>query len=211
MAQVTHGIRAILSSPLCYSLFQRLVGAERFRRLFVERELPKEKGLRLLDIGCGPADLLAHLPDDWAYFGFDASRAYIEQARRRFGSRGHFQARLIDEAIIGELEGFDVVLAVGLLHHLDDAQAVHLFHLAWKALKPGGVCITVDPVWHEQQHPLARWIIARDRGQNVRDASSYRRLAEQVFDEVTTVLRQDMMLIPYSHLIMRADKPLKSG
>ncbi|RMG92908.1 MAG: class I SAM-dependent methyltransferase [Zetaproteobacteria bacterium] len=211
MAQVTHGIRAILSSPLFYSLFQRLVGAERFRRLFVERELPKGKGMRLLDIGCGPADLLAHLPDDWSYFGFDASGAYIEQARRRFGSRGHFQARLLDEAVIDELEGFDVVLAIGLLHHLDDAQAVRLFRLAWQALKPGGICITVDPVWHEHQHALARWIIARDRGQNVRDECSYRRLAMQVFDRVNSHVHQDMMLIPYSHLIMRASKPQASS
>ncbi|MDQ6982762.1 MAG: class I SAM-dependent methyltransferase [Mariprofundus sp.] len=202
MAQITSGFRSIFSHPATYNLAQRLVGAEKARRQLVNDYFPAMEGLRMLDIGCGTAEILQHLPDDMSYYGFDASEAYIGKAEQRFGVRGTFRAELVREAVLDNLEPFDLILAFGLLHHLDDSEADALFKLAVTALKAGGKLVTIDPTYVASQPPLARWIISKDRGQNIRKPSAYSALASQHFQQVATSVRHDLLYIPYSHTIL---------
>jgi len=206
MAQKTTGLHAIFSHASLYNLAQRLVGAEKARHKLVQDYFPSEGGYRMLDIGCGTAEILRHLPADIDYVGFDASEAYIAEARERFGARGAFRAELVREATLAEIGAFDLVLAFGLLHHLDDTEARTVFSLAHRALKPCGRVITVDPVYVEGQNPLARWVIGQDRGRNIRSADGYASLAREEFNEVATSVRHDMLNIPYSHLILDCHK-----
>ena len=200
MAEITSGLRAILNHPLVYRSVQWLVGAERLRR-HIASLLEPRPGLRVLDIGCGPADLLAHLPGV-DYVGFDSSANYISAAQRRFGTSGRFfQEELKPETNL-ELGDFDCIVAVGLLHHLDDQAAARLFEIARGRLQPGGRLVTVDCCWAEDHHPLARWLIARDRGQNVRRLEDYRALATPQFARVDSQCRHNLLHIPYSHTVM---------
>lgn len=200
MAEITSGPRAILNHPLVYRAMQWLVGAERLRG-HIARQVAPRPGLRVLDIGCGPADLLAHLPGV-DYVGFDSSADYIRSARLRFGERGRFFQKELDANTALDLGKFDCILAVGLLHHLSDEAAARLFELAQQLLAPGGRVITVDCCWASQQHPLARWLISRDRGQNVRDLEGYRQLARARFSQVEAECRHNLLHIPYSHTLL---------
>jgi len=202
MAQKVTGFRAIFSSALIYNLAQRMVGAEKARRMLVQKYFPAQGGYRMLDIGCGTAEILRHLPVDIDYFGFDASEAYIRQAKQTFGDRGTFRAELVREASLQSIEPFDIVLAFGLLHHLGDAEARTLFSLAAQALRPEGKLITIDPVYTSGQSPLARWVISKDRGQCIRTPDAYQELAGDAFSQVTASIQHDMLHIPYSHLIL---------
>ncbi|OIO68108.1 MAG: hypothetical protein COW19_01860 [Zetaproteobacteria bacterium CG12_big_fil_rev_8_21_14_0_65_55_1124] len=203
MTQITSGFRAIFSHPAIYNMAQRMVGAERARRMLVRDYFPPMQGKSMLDIGCGTAEILRHLPEQMEYSGFDASESYIAEARRAFGNRGSFRAELVSAATLGSMQQFDVVLAFGLLHHLDDSDAASLFRLAAQALKPDGMLITMDPVFAPGQHPLARWMISRDRGRCVRSPDGYQALARASFPLVNHHLRHDMLNIPYSHTIMQ--------
>ena len=200
MAEITSGLRFVLNHPLAYRTMQWLVGAERLRGHIAALVRP-EPGLRVLDIGCGPADLLAHLPDV-DYVGFDSSQAYIQAAQSRFGQRGRFFQEELRSDTNLELDEFDCIVAVGLLHHLDDQAAGRLFELACQRLKPGGRLITVDCCWATGQHWLARWLISRDRGQNVRDLEGYRALAMRKFSKVQAECRHNLLHLPYSHTLM---------
>lgn len=200
MAEVTSGLRGILNHPLVYRSVQWLVGAERLRR-HVAGLIDPSPGLRVLDIGCGPADLLAWLPGV-EYVGFDVSADYIASAQARFSSRGRFFQEELRADTRLDLGLFDRIVAVGLLHHLDDGSALRLFELAAQRLRTGGRLITVDCCWREGQHPLARWLIARDRGQNVRSLEDYRDLARSQFAEVKASYRHNLLHIPYSHTIL---------
>ena len=155
MAQITSGLRAILSHPRIYSSFQLVMGADKFRRDFVARFVRPFPGMAILDIGCGPADILEHL-SDVEYMGYDISEAYIDRAERTFGQRGRFFCRELEMDELGRLPQFDVVLAIGLLHHLDDQTAVKVTKLAHRALKQGGRFLTVDPCLDPAQNPVAR-------------------------------------------------------
>jgi hypothetical protein len=100
----------------------------------------------------------------------------------------------------------DLVTALGVLHHLDDAQAHDLFRGAANALKLDGRVVTVDPTFAPGQSRAARAIIARDRGQHVRTMTSYPTLAASLFTSVRSVMRYDLLCIPYSHCIIEAKR-----
>jgi len=202
MAQNLTGFRAIFSSAPVYNLAQRMVGAEKARRMLVHDYFPRQSHYRMLDIGCGTAEILRHLPTTIDYHGFDASEAYIRQAEQAFAGRGTFKAELVRQASLQTLEPFDIVMAFGLLHHLDDAEAATLFALAAQALKPGGKLITIDPVYAPGQSALARWIISKDRGERVRTPEAYKALAAGHFSRIDAQVRSDLLHIPYSHMIL---------
>jgi SAM-dependent methyltransferase len=141
------------------------------------------------------------------YLGFDINADYIEAARQRFGKRGRFFCGDVGLATINEEAGtFDLALATGVLHHLDDDRAARLFELAHKALKPGGRLITFDGCYLAGQPRLARFVVSRDRGEFVRRREDYVRLAEGCFPRVEAFVRHDLLRIPYTHLIVRSHK-----
>lgn len=193
----------LLSHPVAYRLFQQGVGAERARKIYLEEFAKPSPGEKILDLGCGPGDILDYLPEV-NYTGLDLSPEYIRAARERFGSKGRFCCGDLGVATIeGEQGSFDLVMAIGVLHHLDDGQAGQLFALARRALHPGGRLVTYDGCYVPGQSPVARWFLSKDRGQFVRARDEYVLLASNHFSTVQPVLRHDLLHIPYTHLIMR--------
>lgn len=200
MAQITTGVRSLLSHPIVYRTFQRLMGPPTARRHLVASFIRPADGMKVLDIGCGPADILDDLPAV-EYHGFDISPAYIASAGERYGARGRFTCKILDRDDLHGLPKFDVALALGLLHHLDDGEALEVMRLAAAALQPGGRLVTIDPVLEPGQHPLARFLVRRDRGQNVRERAGYEGLARQVFGPVRAEVRHQAW-VPYTHCMM---------
>ncbi|MGH3264643.1 MAG: hypothetical protein ACRDNS_21920, partial [Trebonia sp.] len=100
-----------------------------------------------------------------------------------------------------------LVLAFGVLHHLDDRQAKEALRLAARGLARDGRVVTVDPVYAPGQSHVARAIIARDRGQHVRTLDAYEALAREAFSTVQAVVRHDLLRMPYSHCILESSVP----
>jgi SAM-dependent methyltransferase len=200
VTQTTSGLRAVLSTAGIYERFQDLTGARRARRCFAQEYIRAGTGCRILDIGCGTGSILEHLPEV-EYWGFDLSPAYIAAARKRHGTRGTFSCLDVSQASASELPRVDIVLALGVLHHLDDRGSLGLLRLARASLKPGGRLVTWDPCYVDGQSVLRRLIIGLDRGRNVRDERGYRRLCESVFASIQGHIRNDLLRIPYTHAI----------
>jgi SAM-dependent methyltransferase len=106
---------------------------------------------------------------------------------------------------LGWLPSFDVVLAIGLLHHLDDAVAIDMMQLVLKALKAGGRLLTIDPCLDSSQNWIASFLVRNDRGQNVRDRTGYEMLAKSVFESPRIEVRHRAW-IPYPHCFMVCEK-----
>jgi len=207
MPQTTTGLHSVLSAGVIYDLFQRMVGADALRATIARDYLRVGARCRILDIGCGTAEVLRFLPDDVQYVGFDASPEYIERARARFGGRGSFFAKLVTDADLGTLGPFDLVMAMGVLHHLSDTETDHVFALGARALADGGRMFTNDACLVPDQSRIARAVIQRDRGTNVRSPDGYRALAEPYFEQVSTVVRHDLLRIPYTHALLTCAEP----
>ncbi len=203
MAQITSGIRAVLSSPAVYDRFQWLMGGRVGRTDFAQRMVRAAAGMRLLDIGCGTGELLDYLPPGVRYHGWDISEAYVAAARARFGAKGTFTCGRLTESDVATERPYDVVIASGVLHHLDDGQVRDLARLAQCAVRAGGRFVSIDPVFANGQHPLARFLIARDRGQHVRAPQQYLDLVRPAFSTASGIVRHRRW-VPYTHWMMEA-------
>lgn len=208
MPQITQGVRSILSNPAVYRLLGQIIRKKSGGRIAFLREYVRAKaGDRILDIGCGPGDVVAYLPNV-NYVGFDFSQEYIKAAQSRYGDRATFICEKVSTQTLEEHSSFDIVLAMGILHHLNDVEALQLFQLAQTSLKPGGRLLTIDPCFIQQQSPFARYIISKDRGQNVRTKEGYFAIASQIFSNIAVTIRQDLLRIPYTHIILECTNHL---
>jgi cyclopropane fatty-acyl-phospholipid synthase-like methyltransferase len=194
-------IRSILALPQGYQLFFNLIGAPERSRILVREYIQPRAGDRILEIGCGPGTIIPYLPET-EYVGFDLSASYVEQARSRF-PKAKFICERVSDYTLPQREYFDIVLALGIIHHLNDEEARQLFHIAHEALKPGGKLVTLDGVWTPEQSRASRYVIARDRGQFIRKENEYVKLAKVSFPNVSADIRDDLLRIPYTHIIMQ--------
>jgi SAM-dependent methyltransferase len=196
-----------LDFAVVYAALQRLLGGHAARQRVVSRFIRPTAGARILDLGCGPGTLLSYLPEDLTYVGVDSNPGYVSAAERRYGSRARFicsaAADVPTEAVSGE---FDLVLAMGLLHHLGDEDAAAVVDLAHRRLAPGGHFVSLDCAFHQGQGWLARRLVAADRGAHIRTPDGYRALVGARFSNFEADLVPDLLRVPYSHFMIRACK-----
>lgn len=198
-------IRRILAVPAVYRLFREFIGSDGARQQHADLFIRARNGDRVLDIGCGPGDILTFLPDV-EYVGFDMSQDYIDAARKRFGSRGKFLCERVGKDVQAAQGLFDIALAHGVLHHLNDSEAMDLFDIAYRSLKPGGRLVTIDGCYVPGQARLARYLLSKDRGEFVRSQPQYEALARSAFSNIAVHVRHDFLREPYTHIIMECTR-----
>lgn len=194
-------LHSLLGFPALYSLAMKALGGHNSRTTHITRYVRPKAGDRILDVGCGPADILNYLPAV-SYIGVDIDANYIACAKAHFADRGEFICK--DVALLAEecFEPVDIILATGLLHHLTDSECINLLKSCKKLLKPSGRMVTFDGCRIPNQHPFDTWMLNNDRGQYVRTEEAYRKLAGSVFPGVSMNIHSNLLRIPYTLAIM---------
>jgi len=204
--QSNSGLRRWLEVPFLYNLFQDAIGGNALRRKFIQRHVQAKPGDKIIDIGCGLAQILLWLPDV-DYLGFDVNPTCIASAKRAHGGKGTFvigdAGSLWDDS---RFRNADIAIGLGILHHLGDDDAKHCIHFAHRALKQGGRFVSLEACWISNQGFLSRYIVSKDRGQNVRTEQMYRQLAADVFKNVDAWVDPKPMRIPYPIVILECQK-----
>ena len=204
--QSDSGLLRWLKVPSLYNLFQEAVGGNALRRKIIQNHVRAKAGDKVIDIGCGPAQVLHCLPEV-QYVGFDINPDYIASAQRTYASKGTF--------VVGDtyslrgdsrFKDADIVIAVGLLHHLDNEDAAGCIQFAHDALKSGGRFITHDACWIPNQGAFSRYIMSKDRGRNIRTEQEYRRLAGKIFRNVHAWVDTKPLRIPYVTIVIECEK-----
>ena len=203
------GVRRLLLRAPAYRAAQHLIGGRRSGEK-VHREIIRSSSTSVVvDIGCGTCDIADDLPCS-QYTGFDPNPAYISEATARLAPRLGDRSRLfvgsIGEAGLRERlpERADLVIAIGVLHHVDDHLAGELLALAADLLGNEGRFVSLDPAYAPDQPRLARFLASRDRGQFVRTAADVSGLVSQHFNSVETSVRHDLLRVPYTHVTITA-------
>jgi SAM-dependent methyltransferase len=194
-------IRPVLDRPFFYELHNTLIGAKHRSQVLVRNYIRPTPGDRILDIGCGPGNMVPFLLN-CRYVGVDMNEDYIERAQARYGNQAEFTCKRVSEQTVPDMGAFDIVLALGLLHHLDDSEADDLFRLGYAALKPGGRMITMDGCYLPNQSRIERYLLDSDRGRYVRTEEEYLKLAHHRFNSVIRHVEPGLLRIPYTHLFL---------
>jgi SAM-dependent methyltransferase len=193
---------SLLRLPMLYIALQRLLGADRVRRICLDQFMKLREGERVLDIGCGPGYILDYMPRV-DYVGFDTEPRYIEYANRHYRDRGRFYCEHFVREHVTTFASFDAIMLFGIIHHLDDVAAEELLGLLAKCLTPAGRVVTLDPCFVAGQSRVTRLMAQWDRGGFVRDEDGYRCLVAKHFRGVEMSVVPNIGSLPSIELIMR--------
>lgn len=198
-------VHSLIASPHAYAALARALGAESCLKRLVCDHFHIRPGDHVVDAGCGPGLLFPYL-DRVEYLGLDIDARYLAHARTRYPA-ARFEQR--DLARAAGWEGprqADLILAVGLLHHLSDVQASGMLRFAYQRLRPGGRLVSVDPALEPGQSLIARLLVQADRGRFVRPGRAYLDLARATFPDAALTIRHDLLRLPYTHAIIGCRK-----
>src|SRR4029077_21123504 len=87
--QSDSGLLGWLKVPSVYNVFSAAIGGNVLRRSLIQNHVRAGPGDKVIDIGCGSAQVLHYLPAV-DYIGFDMNPDYIAFASRTYGSKGTF-------------------------------------------------------------------------------------------------------------------------
>ncbi len=204
--QSDSGLLRWLKVPCLYNVFQAVVGGNALARRIIQSHIRAKPGDKVIDIGCGSARVLQSLPDV-EYLGLDIHPDYIAFARRTYGGKGTF--------VVGDTRSLrgdsrfkdaDIVIAISVLHHLDDEEAADCIRFAYDALKRGGRLVCYDACWIPNQGVVSRYIMSHDRGRNIRTEQQCRQLAAKLFSNVHTWIDTKPLRIPYVTIVLECEK-----
>ncbi len=141
-----------------FRLFFRVVYAAQARRALEGIHWQGQRGLRLLDVGCGRGwRLLAFRRLGFEVFGMDFQASVVDYVKRTLG----IPAVSTDMAGLKrafEPSSFDVITAFCVLEHVPDV--VDAMRTCRTLLKPGGTFVAVVPLLDSQQAKCfgKRWV-----------------------------------------------------
>ena len=204
--EINKGIRAILGHPVLYTYFGRIIGLADKYRLYMSKFIKPYANIKILDIGCGTAAILDFLPLNICYTGYDINTAYINYARKKYGHRAKFYNKGVNEMTSRDNEYFDVILADGLIHHLNTSAAKNLFRIGYRSLKSNGFMLTIDPVLTERQRLLERFIISMDRGRHIKSGEEYKKTAKPYFSNISVHIVPNIGILSLTACILKCCK-----
>lgn len=192
-------VHKMLKVPALYLLLQKALN-RKDADTFIFNDVCNIKPTdRILDFGCGAARYRHHI-NTQQYVGIDFNEAHIKLAQQLYPNDTFICANIVD---MNESLGlFDKIIMIGILHHISDQEAKAVLQACKRLLKPNGQIYARDPVFEQNQNPIARLIAKLDQGNHVRYTDAYCQLASEYFDNIKTYIKRDSLRVPNSHLFM---------
>lgn len=196
MSQRKSSIYNLINNPLVYKIIQKVMSGTSLRANIV-RNYIKKKNVKILDIGCGPAEILENI-SDCEYYGYDIDSRSIRYARKKYAKKNyHFYNKKFDKNEIKKLPTFDYIIFFGILHHLEEKEIFTLLTLCKKKMKRDCKLLTEDPILVNDQNIFAKYLIKNDRGKNVRKKKEYLSILKKHFKNVQSKITHQTF-VPYT-------------
>ena len=196
MSQRKNQIYNFINNPLIYKIIQGVMSGTSFRNGIIKKNITKNN-LKILDIGCGPAQILEHIPQ-CDYYGYDIDDRSIQYAKKKYHQKNyHFYCKKFNKTELKKLPKFDFIIFFGILHHLSNKEVHEILKLCKKIMKKNSKLLTEDPILLENQNVIAKFLIKKDRGLNVRDKQEYINLLKKHFKKIKNKVTHQYF-IPYT-------------
>lgn len=190
-----------------YEPFQFSVTRKGTSEIVRNEILKPDRIAKVLDFGCG-IGYHSQLFKSGQYLGIEPLGSCISVANRKYSSPD-VEFRLGDQTALKSLpdNSFDLVFAMGVLHHINDKIFSEFVVEAHRLLKPGARLTTFDPVFHSRQSKISEWVVKQDRGNWVRTETEYVNVIGGAFSGAfNTKIYSKLLRIPYDHIAIHAFK-----
>lgn len=189
----------IFNQPKLYSLLQGALKTRRYEDN-LSNLIGESSNLRVLDFGCGPGDLYPRFKNCF-YLGIDPLQNCIDRALSRYGQNIDSRTFQVgDHLTLNHLPdgSFDLVIAIGVLHHISDEASANLIGEVKRLLNPRtGRFVTLDPVRHPGESKLSGLLVSQDRGRFVRTPKHYESLLSGDLTISQAKIVKSLIRIPY--------------
>jgi SAM-dependent methyltransferase len=194
-----------ISNSYIYLLIQKIMSATKVREEFICKFVKNKKNLSVLDIGCGPANILKKF-SSINYYGYDIDINHINFAKKKFSSKNfHFFNRMFGEKEVFNLPKFDFVLLLGVIHHLDNNKVKKNLITIKKVLKKNGKLLILDNVLTQNQNSIAKYLIKKDKGKNIRNLDKYKLFLQKDY-LIKNIRISHQKFVPYTWLTICCKK-----
>jgi SAM-dependent methyltransferase len=194
-----------LENGICYDFFQSAVGATKTRSFLIDAIAVWENPKHVVDLGCGTGFCITKLTYTDTYLGIDYSTKYLDIAKRipTPMQTQFLQADLGDPfwSLGIEFTEPQVVMAMGLFHHLSDPQMSNLFGALRELLPVGSSLVSIDPVITSSTSRIGRWVASNDRGKFIRSPEELKSIAGRVGFACELRVFQNQIRIPADTLV----------
>lgn len=197
-------MKFLLENPIVFNALQNFLGVSKVRKYFIEQYVKPVEHEKIMDIGCGTGGLAPYFYG-CDYSGFDSDLNYINQAKKENYSNSIFFHGDILKVDLPK-NTYDVVVAAGVIHHLNNVQADRIMALANDILKPGGRFVSFDMCLKENQKIFPKIMNWLDRGKFIRFEAGYKEFASKYFSNVTTYDYCASPIIPVNHCVLLCRK-----
>jgi ubiquinone/menaquinone biosynthesis C-methylase UbiE len=159
--------------PLNKTIFSKIV-AFYYSQEFLDRirvAIAPIPEIKLLDAPCGTGALY-NICMPCSYYGIDIDEDRVAYCIQHF-SAGRFYVANASKTNFPNAF-FDIILAAGLFHHVDDQLAHEILEEFSRVLKISGRIIVVDAIWPRNRFNVVGWIGRKmDQGDFVRHPKEY--------------------------------------
>lgn len=167
----------LLSNPMVFNLQQKLCND--YKNVAIEfSDYLSQPSSKILDLGCSTGIAGQEICDmhKLNYVGIDVVPKYIQLAKKNYPTVDY---RVMDgRKLLFETHSFDLILFLGVLHHMDDDIAAACLKEVRRILKPTGHLLIAEPVFTPNRL-MSNIFLSLDRGKFIRESSAYIDLAHE--------------------------------
>lgn len=144
----------------------------------IHREVPQKAGIKVLDMGCGTG-ILSPLFSESHYIGIDIDKKLIDFAQKKYPYAFKVMS---GEKILFPKNSFDLIIVIGVIHHLNDKATNKTLAEMKKVLKKDGRVLLVEAIPPiDNYNYVGHFIRSLDEGHNIRKLEEYGKIFKKYF------------------------------